>query len=63
MGMTQKQLAKKIGVTQVYISRIEKGDIEGLTMRHFFRLAKALKLSPNELLDLMLKQYKKYKRR
>ena len=63
MNMTQKQLAKRLGVTQVYISRIENGDIEGLTMGKFFKLAKILKVTPFELLAVLLKQYKKYKRR
>ncbi|SNR85465.1 Helix-turn-helix [Anaerovirgula multivorans] len=63
MGVTQKHLAKMMGVTQVYISRIENGDIEGLTMRNFLKLAKILKVSPFQLLELLLEQYKKYKRR
>lgn len=54
MGYTQKQLGKRIGVSQVYISRIENGDIEGLTIGKLVKLANALQIEPEELLAKLL---------
>lgn len=61
--MTQKQLGKMIGVSQVYISKIENGDIEGLTIGKLIKLSKALKVSSINLLEILLKQNNKCKRR
>lgn len=58
MRLTQKQLADRIGVTQVYISKIERGDIGGLTIAKLIKLADALKVTPNELLDKLLNREK-----
>jgi len=52
--LTQKQLGDRIGVTQVYISKIERGDIGGLTITKLIKLADALQITPNELLDKLL---------
>lgn len=54
MGYTQKQLGDRIGVSQVYISRIENGDIEGLTIGKLIKLANALQIGPEELLTKLL---------
>lgn len=52
--LTQKQLAERIGVTQTYISRIERGEIEGLTIGKLLKLADALKVTPTTLLERLL---------
>ena len=54
MGYTQKQLGDRIGVSQVYISRIENGDVEGLTIGKLIKLASALRIGPEELLTKLL---------
>ena len=54
MGYTQKQLGDRIGVSQVYISRIENGDVEGLTIGKLIKLANALRIEPGELLTKLL---------
>ncbi|WP_050353933.1 helix-turn-helix domain-containing protein [Gottschalkia purinilytica] len=54
-NMTQKQLARLLGVSQVYISRIENGHIEGLTIGKLIRLAKILRVTPSNLLEVLLK--------
>ncbi|GAA0081319.1 helix-turn-helix domain-containing protein [Clostridium sp. CTA-6] len=56
LGYTQEALGERIGVTQVYICRIENGDIEGLTIGKLKRLAHALQISPVKLLDILLKE-------
>lgn len=58
MRLTQKQLGDRIGVTQVYISKIEKGDIEGLTIGKLTKLANVLQITPSELLDKLLNNEK-----
>jgi len=59
MGLTQAQLAARIGVSQVYISRIENGDIDGLTIGKLLSLAHILHVEPIELLDKLLKAKEK----
>lgn len=54
MGYTQKALGERIGVSQVYISRIENGDIEGLTIGKLVKLANALQIRPEQLLTRLL---------
>ncbi|WP_077369673.1 helix-turn-helix domain-containing protein [Anaerosalibacter sp. Marseille-P3206] len=54
-GYTQKQLGERIGISQVYISRIENGDIDGLTIGKLIRIAKVLKVTPAYFLKKLLK--------
>lgn len=42
-GLTQAQLAKKIGTTQSVVSRLEDTDYEGHTLKMLERIAEALK--------------------
>jgi len=49
-NMTQAELAKKAGVTQGYISRLEAGTKTALGARVALRLADALGVSMEELL-------------
>lgn len=42
-GLTQGQLAKKIGTTQSVVSRLEDADYEGHTLKMLERIAEALK--------------------
>lgn len=56
-GLTQEQLAKMVGVTQEYISKIEKGDISGITLGKLIRIAKILKITSIELSTILLKKY------
>lgn len=53
-GYTQKQLATRIGISQVYISKIERGDARGLTIDKLTKLADALQVTPMELLEKLL---------
>lgn len=46
LGITQKQLAEKIGRERTYINRIEKGDTD-LQLSSFFRIAEALDVQIN----------------
>lgn len=53
-GLTQKQLAEKLGVTQQYLSHFENGerDIANMTLANAIRICDALKVSnPRKLLD------------
>ena len=47
-GLTQKELAKRVGTTQSVISRIEDADYEGHSLSMLQRVAKAL----NKTLDI-----------
>ena len=40
-GLTQKQLAKKLGTKQSAISRLERGNLN-TTLRSFYKIARAL---------------------
>jgi len=48
--LTQKELADNSGVTQSMISRIEKGELENITVGILRKLAKALHCLPIDLL-------------
>ena len=48
-GLTQVELAKKLGMTQSNISELERG-IRGLTIRHVLKLANILSASTDEIL-------------
>lgn len=54
--LTQTKLAKMVGVTQVYISKIERGEIDGLTIGKLKKIAKILKVTPTELLEILMKK-------
>lgn len=47
MGWTQEQLAAKAGIAQATISRLESGEIKDVKADLLFRLAGALKASPD----------------
>lgn len=49
LGLTQKELAKKVGISHVTLSKIEKGNYENLTLRTMLKLAKALDTTVQEL--------------
>ena len=51
-GLTQKELADKIGVKQSWVGKLEAGEIkiENITARKLIGLAAALGLDPRELL-------------
>lgn len=55
-GMTQEELAKKSGVSQPTISRLERYEhLGGLTLETLVKLADALNCSPLDLLAVMPK--------
>lgn len=49
-GLTQKQVAKKLNVTQSYISKIEGGQV-GLDIVFLKKLTKVLRVSISNLVD------------
>jgi len=49
-GMTQEALAKKAGISRVYIARLETGK-QDPTLSTLVKLAKALKVKVGELLE------------
>ena len=49
-GMTQEQLAAKVGVSQTYIAKLESGAKTNPSLDLLKKLAKALKVKVGELL-------------
>ena len=49
-GMTQEQLAEKVGISRAYLARIETAR-HNLTVPMLERLAKALRVKPARLLE------------
>lgn len=50
LGMTMKEVADKVGVSEATISRWESGEIANMRRSAIFSLAKALNISPNEIM-------------
>ena len=50
LRLSQESLGKTIGQDQSYISKLERGEIEDITISTFVRLADALDLGADELL-------------
>ncbi|MCU7381052.1 helix-turn-helix transcriptional regulator [Clostridiales Family XIII bacterium ASD5510] len=51
IGISQSELAKKSGVGRVTINRIENGEVDTITSRTLVRLAKALNVSTDTLIQ------------
>lgn len=47
--LTQKELARKVGISHVTLSRIEKGSYENITLKTMKKLAKALDTTVQDL--------------
>lgn len=50
-GLTQEQLARKVGVSQGYLAHLESGGRTNPSLPLLRRLAKALKVKVGELLE------------
>lgn len=50
IGISQKQLASKLGISQGYISEVEKG-LKSPTVRMLYKIANALEICPHMLLS------------
>ena len=48
-GLIQKELAHKVGISHVTLSRIEKGAYENITLRTMLKLAEVLDTTVQEL--------------
>ena len=48
-GLTQKELANKVGISHVTLSKFEKGSYENITLRTMLKLASALDTTVQEL--------------
>jgi transcriptional regulator with XRE-family HTH domain len=48
-GMSQTELARRVGVSQVLISQIERGDQQSINLELLGKLAKALGVEPRDL--------------
>lgn len=53
-GYTQKQLANTLEVSQQYISKLENGDVGGLTINKLVHISKVLETTPEVLLNRLL---------
>ncbi|NFA13592.1 helix-turn-helix transcriptional regulator [Clostridium botulinum] len=61
LGYTQEILGERIGVEQSYISRLENGEIEFMTIGKLKKLSRALQITPVKLLEILLKEERKKK--
>lgn len=52
LGLTMKEVADAVGVTEATVSRWESGDIANMRRSRIINLARVLKISPLEILDL-----------
>ncbi len=52
LALTQEQLARATGLKQFHISRIERGDIKDVKGETLRRLARALRVSADFLLEI-----------
>ena len=52
LGLTMKEVADAVGVTEATVSRWESGDIANMKRSRIINLAKALKLSPLDILGI-----------
>lgn len=50
LGLTMKQLADQIGVSEATISRWESGNIESMRLNKFNALCRSLRITPQEVL-------------
>ena len=50
-GMTQVELSEKSGVGRVTISRLESGELKETTLGTLTKLAKALRVSVDDLIE------------
>ncbi|CAL83215.1 hypothetical protein GJ703_00672 [Clostridium botulinum] len=62
LGYTQETLGERIGVEQPYISRLENGEIEFMTIGKLKKLSHALQVHPVKLLEILLKEERKGKK-
>jgi putative transcriptional regulator len=51
-GMTAKQLAARIGVSETHLSLFRSGKVKGVRFDTLSRLCEALECRPGDLLDL-----------
>ena len=51
LGLTQKEVADRCGVTEATVSRWESGDIKNMRRDKIAMLARALDISPSVLMD------------
>jgi transcriptional regulator with XRE-family HTH domain len=59
--LTQEQVAQRVGVKQQYISQLEHGHIDGLTLRKLFKLAHIFNISPCKMLFILIRDKKNNK--
>ena len=59
--LTQDELAKEVGVSQAYISKIESDEFVNVTLIEIIKLSKALSINELEVAKYFLNKYNNYK--
>lgn len=49
LGLTQVEVAEKVGITSTYYSMIERGEVENPGSKKMLKIAKVLHLTPSDV--------------
>lgn len=59
-ALTQKELGRRIGVSQQYISKLENGNVPWIGIIIIYKLSKALEIDALDLCELFINQIEEY---
>lgn len=57
LGISQRSLAEKLGITQSYYSRIENGKFNNVTIEFIYKISIELELDPIDVFNYFYNSY------